>query len=289
VFPHTRVKGPSLYYFRKINGKVVEIRIGRLDEGETILRQRYRELVAPTPRTVGDLLMVWMEVTHNLRPRTEAEYRRQIESELNPVLGRMPLRALTRSVIGQYLERRGNVSANREVACLSTVCEWGIRRGWMEENPCRGVRRNRETPRNRYITNRELGQALRKTTPEFRDFMLAAYFTGFRQGDLRSLRRDQVHRLIQVEEGKGRKRVRMAYSAALQALIARCLKRHTSDYVFTDTRGERWGEWAIQSAMRRLQVDWTFHDLRAKAESDHPTGLGLLTRYKRARELKPTR
>ena len=37
--------------------------------------------------------------------------------------------------------------------------------------------------------------------------------------------------------------------------------------------------------MRRLKVEWTFHDLRAKAESDSETGLGLLTRYKRARRV----
>jgi len=59
--------------------------------------------------------------------------------------------------------------------------------------------------------------------------------------------------------------------------------------VFTDTNGEPWGFWAVQSAMRRLDVDWTFHDLRAKAESDHATGLGLLSRYKRARNLEPVR
>jgi hypothetical protein len=41
--------------------------------------------------------------------------------------------------------------------------------------------------------------------------------------------------------------------------------------------------------MRRLDVDWTFHALRAKAESDHAKGLGLLSRYKRARDLDPTR
>jgi hypothetical protein len=41
--------------------------------------------------------------------------------------------------------------------------------------------------------------------------------------------------------------------------------------------------------MGRLQVEWTFHDLRAKAESDHRKGLGLLARYKRAKQLEPTR
>jgi hypothetical protein len=43
---------------------------------------------------------------------------------------------------------------------------------------------------------------------------------------------------------------------------------------------------AIQSAMRRLDVSWTFHDLRAKADSDHETGLGLMCRYNRARRLR---
>lgn len=35
--------------------------------------------------------------------------------------------------------------------------------------------------------------------------------------------------------------------------------------------------------MRRLDVSWTFHDLRAKADSDHETGLGLMRRHNRAR------
>ena len=39
--------------------------------------------------------------------------------------------------------------------------------------------------------------------------------------------------------------------------------------------------------MKRLGVDWNFHDLRAKAESDHPKWLGLLTRYDRRKVVRP--
>jgi site-specific recombinase XerC len=290
MFPHTRVRGPSLYYFRKIGGRVVEVRIGRLSEGEAVLRQRYQELLQPTPRTVGDLLTAWAAEEHDLAPRTLKEYRRHIQATLLPVFDKTPMTAMHQGIVAQYLQRRGNVSANREIACLSTVFEWGMRHGFAAANPCRGVRRNKERARERDVSNRELGQAMRKAPPEFRDFLLAAYLTGFRQGDLRSLRRDQVGRLgMELTESKNRRRVKMAWSHALRRLITRCERRNDSEYVFTNTDGEPWSLWAVQSAMRRLDVDWTYHDLRRKAESDHPVGLGLLARYKRAWDLRPTR
>lgn len=36
-------------------------------------------------------------------------------------------------------------------------------------------------------------------------------------------------------------------------------------------------------------TEWRFHDVRAKAESDHETGLGLMRRYTRARKLRAVR
>lgn len=290
MFPHTRIIGPSLYYHRRVGGKLVQERIGRLDEGELVLRARYLRLLSPTPRTVGDLMAAWILEPHNIQQRTRDEYERQIARQLEPVFGRIPIHALKPSEVGQYLEKRGNVSANREVACLSSIFEWGIRKGFVEFNPARGIRRNRETPRHRYITHAELGQALRQTTPEFRDFMLAAYFTGFRQSDLREMQWHQVTKKgITLTETKTGKKVAMGLSAPLSAVLARCKVRNSEGHVFTNHLGGRWSLWAVQSAMRRLDVEWTFHDLRAKAESDHKSGLGLLARYKRAKRLEPTR
>jgi integrase len=289
--PHTRVLGPSLYYYRKVNGKQVQVRLGRLDEGEVVLRARYLELKSPEPRSLADLLLAWQrDPEHKLQPRTRAEYNRQIEAKLIPVFGSIQIRDLAPGHVAKYLEARSNVSGNREVACLSTVLEWGIRKGYAESNPCRQVRRNKEAPRTRYISNLELGQALRGATPEFRDLLLAAYFTGFRQADLLSLRWSQVNkRELRLEEGKTRRRVVMSLSGPLSEVLRRARRRTDGEVVFTNTDGNPWRIWAVQSAMRRLGVEWTFHDLRAKAESDHKSGLGLLSRYKRARRLQPTR
>lgn len=62
--------------------------------------------------------------------------------------------------------------------------------------------------------------------------------------------------------------------------------RSKSDWVFTNRSGKPWSMSAIQSAIRRLDVSWTFHALRATADADHETGLGLIRRYNRARRLR---
>ena len=62
--------------------------------------------------------------------------------------------------------------------------------------------------------------------------------------------------------------------------------RRNSDWVSTNRSALPWSMSVIQSAMRRLNVCRTFHCLRAKADSDHDTGLGLMRRYSRARHLR---
>jgi hypothetical protein len=39
-------------------------------------------------------------------------------------------------------------------------------------------------------------------------------------------------------------------------------------HVFAGRYGAPWTQWAVHSQMRRLNVDWHFHDLRAKAATD---------------------
>jgi hypothetical protein len=57
-FPHTRVVGPSLYYHRKVNGKIVQAKIGKLEEGISHLQKRYAQIVTQTdlPMTPGEAI-----------------------------------------------------------------------------------------------------------------------------------------------------------------------------------------------------------------------------------------
>jgi hypothetical protein len=289
--PHVRVNHGRAYYVRKVAGKVRWTPLCRADEGEAAIRAAYEAVLNEKPRTVADILGAWLkDGGRDLRPRTRREYERQITAKLEPTLGKMLPENVKPSHIAQYLERRKGPIGNREIATLSTVFNWAMRQGWIDENPCRGTRRNRETPRRRYVEDDELAKALEATTPAFRRLMQAAYLTGLRQGDLRVLRKDQIsEKGIQLAESKRGKRLVISWSDELKALVDAAVAASKCDRVFANTRGRPWTESAIQSARRRLGADFAFHDLRAKAESDHEVGLGLLSRYKRARRLTPVR
>jgi len=160
-------------------------------------------------------------------------------------------------------------------------------------NPCRGVRRNPQPPRTRYVEDAEL-KAAREAAPEaFRDFLDGLYLTGLRQSEIRRLKKSQVTaERITVREPKTGKLVVIEINDDLRAVLLRAGSRSpNSPYVFTNTQGDPWTVWAIQSQSRRLKgkTDWTLHDVRAKAETDSEAGLGLLSLYKRARRIKAGR
>jgi integrase len=180
------------------------------------------------------------------------------------------------------------VVANREVACLSTVYNYGMRAGECQTNPCKGVRRNPQPPRTRYVDHAEFEAAMTDAPEAFQDFMLALYLTGLRQGEIRTLKKTQVTaERITVREPKTGKLVVVEIGDRLRPVLLRaCSRTPNSPYVFTNTQGDPWTVWAIQSQSRRLtKTDWTLHDVRGKAETDSEAGLGLLPLYRRARRI----
>lgn len=289
--PYVRLKHGRAYYVRKVAGKNRWKPLCRAEDGEAAIRAAYEAALEEKPRTMADIMAGWLrEGAARLKPRTQFEYQRAIEKKLEPTFGKMLPEAVKPTHVAQYLKRRDGPKGNREVACLSTVFEWAMREGLAMENPCRGVRRNRETPRKRYVEDGEYGAGLDQTTPAFRRLMQAAFLTGLRQGDLRALRHDQIRDAgILLEESKRGKRIWVQWSDELRELVKEARAASKCDRVFANTRGQPWTSAAIQSARRRLGAEFTFHDLRAKAESDHATGLGLMSRYKRAHKLTPVR
>lgn len=283
-------------------GKRRWVKLCRISDGDHALYKALAELTKPRVRTLGDLFDSYLgsRTFAALAPRTQKDYLFYINGNLRAVFGETDPADVTSGHIAQYLQRRlesgAGVVANREIACLSTVYNYGMRLGKVETNPCRGVRRNPQPPRTRYVEDDEFLKAFNAAPEAFQDFLAALYLTGLRQGDVRRLRRSQITpQGIRVEQAKTGKVVIIEISEALRYFIIRAQTRAPhSPYVFTNTRGEPWGHWAIQSQVRRLRekigrYDWTLHDVRAKAESDHKEGLGLLPLYKRAARLKPVR
>jgi len=202
---------------------------------------------------------------------------------------------LTSQDCAAYLQERESsgrsAMGNKEMAVLSSVYNHGMRIRACVANPTYGVRRNKERARTYYVEDQALRPALWKAPTGLRHLLWAAYLTGYRQKDLRYITKDDLlPEGIRVRQSKDGKHELRLWSDSLRKVVRRALARSQCQYVFTNERGQHWSRESIKSAMQRLKAkvgaNWHFHDLRAKADSDHETGLGLMRRYNRARRLK---
>ena len=175
-----------------------------------------------------------------LRPKTQVEYLGAIERHLKEEFGKSRSENITQKRVAMFLDKMGNVAANRAVATLSAAYSWGLRKGHVEANPCQGVRRNTERPRSRYVSNDELQKALDSAHPAFRLLLEAAYLTGLRQADLRGLTRASLrHEGLLIQEEKRGKRLLIQWSRALRLLVADAVLNAAPgvEHLFTNEQG----------------------------------------------------
>lgn len=247
----------------------------RIDEGEVALLEAYYELTHADPHNMAGVLLSF--VKHGmtkLKPPTQKDYRRIVVTRLIPFCGHMARNTLKPAQVAQYLDARETagaaVAGNRERAALSSACNYGMRKGWLDFNPCHGVRRNTERPSKVYVTNEALTAAIDKAPECVQDLLAVGYLTGIRQTDLRLMRPEHVAdgRLRFVESKTG-KPAEYEITPTLRLFIDRALARG-GETLFTSPKGLAWSEWGLQSAMRRLKAGFQFRQLRPKAQTDAP-------------------
>jgi len=134
------------------------------------------------------------------KPRTVQTYRALIERLILPELGTARVPDLTAVHIGtlHYKLRQTRVTANRTVTLLSKMLAWGHRNGFPlpGDNPCRGLERYAERPRERFLRPNELtrlGDALTAADGDPANlYQVAAVrlliFTGARMTEILTLR-----------------------------------------------------------------------------------------------------
>ena len=142
--------------------------------------------------TVIDLCTRFLE-DHlpRVRPATQRDYHQQVSIDILPALGRMKVAAVSHADVDAFhrkISARAPTHANRVLACLSKMFSLSVRWGWRSDNPCKGVERNQESKRHRYLTGAELGR-LTKALAELRDQGAAnavrlLLLTGARRGEL---------------------------------------------------------------------------------------------------------
>jgi|GEM_PF-3943527 len=70
------------------------------------------------------------------------------------VFGEVEIDRLTPGIVRKFMDSRpAKITANRELAFMSTAFAWAYERDIVKINPCQGVSRNPEKPRDVYVTD----------------------------------------------------------------------------------------------------------------------------------------
>jgi integrase len=230
--------------------------------------------------TVADLCDRFSEeFLPNKRPATQRDYRRMIAAEIIPQIGSIKVAAVTFSDVDKLHRKVGRhapYTANRCVALLSKMFALAIRWQYRTDNPARGIERNPEAKRERFLDTAELarlGTALaghgdKAAADIFRLLLL----TGARRGEVQAMRWADLdlETGVWVKPASTTKQARLhrvPLSGPARLLLAKLRKAANDDaaYVFPGRLGghrvELKKDWAEVCKKARIK-DARIHDLR---------------------------
>lgn len=152
--------------------------------------------------TVVDL---WDEYwkRHGSKKKSGYADERKWKLHIEPKLGRLKVREVTYTMIDDLhreMSKDTPYEANRVLAQLSTMFNFAIRPlEWSEKNPTKGVKRNKEEKRKRYMKGEEAAKiaelldASAKDSPASVAFLYLLILTGARCGEIRNARWEWIN------------------------------------------------------------------------------------------------
>jgi integrase len=230
--------------------------------------------------TVADLCARFeAEYLPRKRTSTQRDYRQQVAVDIIPAIGRLKVAAISFADIDalhRKISARAPTHANRVLALLSRLFSLSIKWGMRPDNPVKGVERNAENKRHRYLTAPELAR-LAKALEGLRDQAAAnavrlLLLTGARRGELLAARWDD----IDLDTGVWAKPAATTKQAALHrvplstaacTLLATMKERASSEWLFPTPRDKTLHRTDIDDAWEALRKaadipDVRTHDLR---------------------------
>jgi integrase len=186
-------------------------------------------------------------------------------------------RTITPGVIRKYLDYKGTPAANREIAALSAAWSYCYERDIVTvRNPCKGVKRIKETPRTRLVTESEY-KAVYKLAPDYiKVAMELAYLCRMRRSEVLDVRcKDIESDGLNTRRIKGSDSTLTLWSDRLKAAINLGLrdKIRVPDMLMvtfrnTTIRGDTFSK-RFNKLIKDAGVEpFTFHDLKAAGVSD---------------------
>tara|TARA_A100000171_G_scaffold46447_1_gene51308 strand:+ start:5815 stop:6801 length:987 start_codon:yes stop_codon:yes gene_type:complete len=225
----------------------------------------------------------------DLAPRTKKDYKRYWE-RLALVFGKQQCNSVKPEHVRRYMDLRAESSvamANKEKKLLAIMMRYGFERGHTKENPCDPVKNFKEKGRDRYITDAEYNDFYNRASPMCQVMMDISYTCAARSQDVRKIRMADIKKeglfIEQAKTGKKQvklwtNRLRAAVTLAKQ-LRSQRMKSSTSLFLLVTSTGSPYTESGMKSLWRRERanyikatgkdINWTFHDIKAKAISDY--------------------
>jgi integrase len=246
-------------------------------------------------QNVGELLDRYAhEVIPLKAPRTQSSNLASI-SKLKRVFGEMPIEAVKPKHVYQFKDLRGKqgkTAANRDIEVLSHAFTKAIEWGFCENHPIKGkVQKFSRPPRNRYIEDWELAEALTVASPFIAAYIELKLHTGLRRGDLLSLKisdlkDDGIHVMPRKTSGTTGKKIIFEWTDSLRDSVNHIMsmrKKVLSIWLFHTNRGQPylkpngtangfdsiWQRFMAKALVNtKLKERFTEHDLRAKVASE---------------------
>lgn len=147
-------------------------------------------------RIFGDLFAEYLERHAKPSKRTWREDQQRFEQYLRKPLAGKKVSAVDRQAIAAVhsaITRAGHPAvANRVLALVSSIFGWGISTGLCNDNPARGIKRNQEKSRDRFLQSDELPRFFAALAEELnetiRDYLLISLLTGARRTNVLGMR-----------------------------------------------------------------------------------------------------
>lgn len=147
------------------------------------------------------LFSEYIERYAKITKRTWQENINHYKRYLAKPLGKQKLSNIKRSTIASIhseITKQGcPIGANRVLALVSSIYSWGISAGLCNDNPVKGIKRNREKSRSRFLQTDELARFFRAVAQEsnqaIRDYVLISLLTGARQANVLSMRWEDIN------------------------------------------------------------------------------------------------
>ena len=208
------------------------------------------------------------------------ERKRQLEVVLNTdARGRFGGKRydnITPGTIRKYLDYKGTVAANREIAALSAAWSYCYERDIVTvTNPCKGVRRLKETPRKRYVTANEYKAAYETMPSHIQVAMELAYLCRMRLGEVLDTRVKDIEEAgLNTRRQKGSKDALTLWSSRLEKAVNKGLRGciRTPEMTIVNRNGSPVKQSSFQTTwqrkMKEFEPRFTFHDLKARGVSD---------------------